>query len=151
MWTQVRELWWFLYLQVLPWLQATGRQLQTMWQWVLDIFCLISVVTLFNNSITIVHNSPVTKLVVECVLSAPIKRSQSMLGAFGWTENNDGGWDTTIWLWKWLFCSVKQYMHALRSHLWHRPLLGLLPANYNCCNTVMMSGDWERKKGKQNY
>ena len=52
-----------------------------------------------------------------------------MLGSFGWTKNNDGSWDTTVWLWKWPFCPVKQYMHALRSHFGHRPLLVLLPAN----------------------
>lgn len=55
-------------------------------------------------------------------------------------KNNDGGWETTIWLWKWLFnlvprspslaardlgtrlitvLSSQQYMHALRSHFGH--------------------------------
>ena len=55
-----------------------------------------------------------------------------MLGSFGWTKNNDGDWDTTIWLWKWPFCQAKQYIHALRSHFGHRPLVVLLPANWNC-------------------
>ena len=35
----------------------------------------------------------VTKWLAECVLNAPIQRSQSTLGLFGLTKNNAGGWD----------------------------------------------------------
>ena len=38
--------------------------------------------------------SLVTKQIEEWVLNAPIKRSQSMLGSFGWTKDNDD--DSTL-------------------------------------------------------
>lgn len=63
-------------------------------------------------------------------LNAPLKRWQSMLGLFGWTKNNDGSLEKTIWLWKWPFCQAKHYKHALRSSFRHRPLLILLLANW---------------------
>ena len=54
-----------------------------------------------------------------------------MVGLFGWTKNNDGSWEKTIWLWKWPFCQAKHYMHALQSHFRHRPLLVLLIVNWS--------------------
>ena len=52
----------------------------------------------------------VTKRVEEWVLIMPpsVKQSQSMLGSFGWTKTMMAA-ETTIWLWKCLFCPVKQY------------------------------------------
>lgn len=72
-------------------------------------------------------NSPVTKRVQEWVLNAPMQQSQSKLGSFGWTKNNDGGWDKRLS--KWPFCPAKQYVHGLRSNFRHRPPLVLFPAN----------------------
>lgn len=40
----------------------------------------------------------VTKRVEEWVLNAPIKQSQSMLGSFGWTKNNDDSWNYNLTL-----------------------------------------------------
>ena len=39
-----------------------------------------------QSAIMISSSSPVTKRVEGWVLNAPIKRSQSMLGSFGWTK-----------------------------------------------------------------
>ena len=46
--------------------------------------------TVIYSLIDYFMNSSVAKRVEEWVLNEPIKRSQSILGSFGWTKNKDG-------------------------------------------------------------
>lgn len=62
---------------------------------------------------------------------ASIKQSQSMLGSFGWTKNNDDSWNYNL-TWKMpIFVqsnNTSAIIIALQSHFGLRPLLVSLPA-----------------------
>ena len=55
-------------------------------RFVIIIIIIMIVVVIIVGSLT---NSPVTKQAEEWVLNAYTKRSQSILGSFGWEKNND--------------------------------------------------------------